>query len=43
MHLSNPELPILRHDWQGNPSARTGVFFHPGYPFELKWRDILKW
>ena len=43
MHLSNPELPILRHDWQGNPVSSNGRFFHPGYPFELKWSYILKW
>ena len=43
MLLSNPELPIICDEWQGNPVSQNGRFYHPDYPFELKWRYILKW
>lgn len=42
-YLSNPALPTILKDWRGTPLSSTGHFFHPEYPFELGWRDILKW
>ncbi|MFQ5447746.1 MAG: MBL fold metallo-hydrolase [Saprospiraceae bacterium] len=43
MPLSNPELPIICDEWQGNPISPDGRFYHPEYPFALTWADILKW
>ncbi len=42
-YLSNPALPTILPDWQGVPLDDEGRFFNPEYPFELSWRDILKW
>ena len=43
--LSNPALPTLlpRSAWPGTPISENGRFYHPGYPFELGWKDVLKW
>lgn len=43
IYLSNPALPTILKDWRGNPLSEGGRFFHPDYPFELEWKDILKW
>ncbi len=44
MHFaSNPALPFILKNWQGNPVSSTGRFFHPEYPFELNWKDVAKW
>jgi hypothetical protein len=42
-YLSNPELPTILPDWNGTPLNEDGRFFHPDYPFELGWTDVLKW
>ena len=41
--LSNPALPFVKKNYSGNPIDNKGCFYHPRYPFELDWTDILKW
>lgn len=43
--LSNPSLPSLlpQSEWQGTPISKNDRFFLPGYPFELGWKDVIKW
>ncbi len=44
MHYrSNPSLPTILNNWKGTPQHRNGRFFHPEYPFQLGWKDVLKW
>ncbi len=40
---SNPDLPFIVENYEGNPVNNSGSFYHPDYPFELTWIDILKW
>ena len=40
---SNPDLPFILKNYQGNPVSSKGRFYHPQYPFELGWSDIAKW
>lgn len=42
-YRSNPDLPTILPDWKGNPVNSDGRFYHPQYPFELGWKDVLKW
>lgn len=41
--VSNPALPFIIDDYPGNPISESGRFRHPDYPFELTWKDVLKW
>ncbi|MEZ4931941.1 MAG: MBL fold metallo-hydrolase [Saprospiraceae bacterium] len=41
--ISNPELPFIIENYQGNPISSSGRFFHPTYPFKLGWADVAKW
>ena len=43
--VSNPDLPFIlpKEKWKGTPLNAQGRFFHPDYPFELNWTDVLKW
>ena len=44
-YQSNPSLPSIlpTSEWPGTPVSSSGRFFHPDYPFELTWMDVLKW
>ncbi|MEZ4963213.1 MAG: MBL fold metallo-hydrolase [Saprospiraceae bacterium] len=44
-YISNPALPVILSEaqWKGTPIDNDGRFFHPDYPFELGWQDVLKW
>ncbi|MBI5913975.1 MAG: hypothetical protein HY842_01245 [Bacteroidetes bacterium] len=41
--MLNPALPTILPGWQGTPISEGGHFYHPDYPFELSWRDVLRW
>ena len=42
-YISNPSLSFILENYEGNPISNDGRFFHPQYPFELGWSDVLKW
>lgn len=42
-YRSNPDLPTILPAWEGTPVNADGCFINPDYPFELGWKDVLKW
>jgi L-ascorbate metabolism protein UlaG (beta-lactamase superfamily) len=43
MPLYNPELPIIKPDWKGNPTDAQGRFINHEHLFTTSFRDVLKW
>lgn len=41
--LFNPDLPIIKPDWKGNPIHENGSFVNHEHPFTTGFGDVWKW
>ncbi|MBS3914857.1 MAG: MBL fold metallo-hydrolase [Bacteroidetes bacterium] len=41
--ILNPQLPIIKSDWIGNPLDSKGRYMNIEFPFTSSWMDVYKW
>ena len=42
-YVFNPDLPIIKEGWKGNPITQKGRFLNHEHPFIPSFREIAKW